>query len=123
MRTFGFMPRLHRCDRMLCIKAYPKAQSLYIELFDICCEEEWKGLHLARGSSRMPSCQCASTQPENAFTSFLPGRTSDQNHWYSASHDGGGSTILLHVTMKSSSVPLIDSGAGEDVISRLLIVL
>jgi hypothetical protein len=29
-------------------------------LFDICCrEEEWKYLHLARGSSRMPSCQCA----------------------------------------------------------------
>ena len=31
MRTFGFMPRFHRCGWMLCIKAYPNAQSLYIE--------------------------------------------------------------------------------------------
>ena len=35
----------------------------------------------------------------------------------------GGSTILLHATMKGSSVPLIASGAREDRIYRDVIVL
>jgi hypothetical protein len=72
-------------------------------LFDICCrEEEWKCLHLARESSRIPSC-AVFRMMQNAYTIFFSGRISDKSYLASLL---GGSTISP-AGYKAQFLPLI----------------